>query len=218
MATSAAFEADDLIVQWKCFVVVVPDGLLDDERGTYNRIQVTLWDGETEIAQGNSVSIDVYSTEHARTIKYHFSDHVALLRPDEGTVTGAVGPPVSDRAGRVMLLARRLVAGLLYTVQHTSHFHVRERSRTERGEPRGGPPQHRNVFIGRPLPIDCRPQVRAYLVGDVRSAPSVQSLVRGHYKRQVVGVARGGRKVIWVEPYWRGPEDAPILARPRLIK
>lgn len=23
-----------------------------------------------------------------------------------------------------------------------------------------------------------------------------------------------GRKVIWIEPYWRGPEEAPILARP----
>ena len=33
-------------------------------------------------------------------------------------------------------------------------------------------------------------------------------------KRQVVGIGRTGRKVIWVEPYWRGPEEAPILTRP----
>jgi hypothetical protein len=36
----------------------------------------------------------------------------------------------------------------------------------------------------------------------------------GHYKRQVVGTGRHGRQIIWIEPYWRGPENAPILARP----
>lgn len=41
-----------------------------------------------------------------------------------------------------------------------------------------------------------------------------QSCVRGHYKRQVIGVGRSGRKVIWIEPYWRGPEGAPLLVRP----
>lgn len=48
----------------------------------------------------------------------------------------------------------------------------------------------------------------------VEGPPAIQRLVRGHHKRQVVGIGRSGRRVIWIEPYWRGPEDAPILTRP----
>ena len=38
-----------------------------------------------------------------------------------------------------------------------------------------------------------------------------QHIVRGHHKRQPFG--NGDRKLIWVEPYWRGPVDAPMVVR-----
>ena len=53
--------------------------------------------------------------------------------------------------------------------------------------------------------------------GARRSAPSVQTLVRGHWKHQPHGKGRSERKYIFVEPYWRGPEDAPITVRPHAL-
>lgn len=47
------------------------------------------------------------------------------------------------------------------------------------------------------------------------SSPSVQTLVAGHWKRQAYGPAFSKRQLIHVEPYWRGPLDAPVSDRSR---
>lgn len=120
---------------------------------------------------------------------------------------------------RVMILARRIVIGALYTMHFTTNFTTRDRKLKRHIVGRNGPPTHRVTTIGRPISVDCKPWVRAYLAGEVEdgASPMFQSLVRGHFKRQVVGVGRLSRKVIWIEPYWRGPEDAPILVRPHRV-
>lgn len=41
-------------------------------------------------------------------------------------------------------------------------------------------------------------------------ALSVRELVKGHYKRQAHGEGNAQRKVIWVQPYWRGPDPEDI--------
>lgn len=38
-------------------------------------------------------------------------------------------------------------------------------------------------------------------------------IVRGHWKYQAHGSGHAERKLIFVEPYWKGPADAPVLAR-----
>jgi hypothetical protein len=45
------------------------------------------------------------------------------------------------------------------------------------------------------------------LDGGVGKSPTVRVRVQGHWKRQVFGPARANRKIIWIEPYWRGPDD-----------
>jgi hypothetical protein len=40
----------------------------------------------------------------------------------------------------------------------------------------------------------------------------VRHIVRGHMKSQPYGLGRKDRKVIWVQPYWRGPEGAEAWA------
>lgn len=120
---------------------------------------------------------------------------------------------------RALLLARRLAVGILYTMQNTTNWKERIRS-TGTGNTRREPPPHRNLVVGAPLKLDARPQIKAWLRGGSprqHGAPSLQHIVRGHYKRQVIGEGRSNRKVIWVEPYWRGPEGAPILVRERVV-
>lgn len=76
------------------------------------------------------------------------------------------------------------------------------------------PPVQRVFQLGKPIKLDCRQALKDYIEGTVRSPLSVQCLVMGHWKRQVHGPQRSLRKWLWIEPYWRGPEDAPILHRP----
>lgn len=45
------------------------------------------------------------------------------------------------------------------------------------------------------------------------SSPTVQGMVCGHGKWQAYGAKRALRRWIHVKPYWRGPEDAPVIRR-----
>jgi hypothetical protein len=123
---------------------------------------------------------------------------------------------------RTARMAQRLVAGLLLAMQNTENFKDRaveaKRSKNKRAP---GSPAHRLIHVGRPLNIDLRPNIENYIrtgkTGTRRGGPpTVQVLVRGHYKRQAYGVGRLLRKVIWIEPFWRGPEEAIINVRPKL--
>jgi hypothetical protein len=47
----------------------------------------------------------------------------------------------------------------------------------------------------------------------------VRTLVRGHWRLQPYGPNNSLRKAIWIRPFWRGPEDAPVSIHPiRLFK
>jgi len=117
-----------------------------------------------------------------------------------------------------VLLARRLVAGLLLAMNDQCNFRTKSfPAKTKHGR---NEPEHRVAFVGRPISVDCKKEIESFLSSNQDSShgmPSVQVLVRGHHKRQVVGIHRSGRRIIWVQPYWRGPEDAPILVRPHRI-
>lgn len=221
--------AEDLHIPGKAFLVAVPNGIFEvpfvascpvpqDQRGhvrDYDRIAVATYevDGTTRAVM---MLLDRYTCGGMVQMLFH-STLADLLFDEVGEIESAhelvVNESVQKR--RVALLARRLVVGLLLAMRDTANFVEKPASRA-RSDGRG-PPQHRIMFVGRPIDVDCRPALKEFVGGGRETMPSVQTLVRGHHKRQVVGVGRNGRRVIWVEPYWRGPEDAPILARPLRI-
>jgi hypothetical protein len=45
-----------------------------------------------------------------------------------------------------------------------------------------------------------------------------RQLVAGHWKYQAHGTKLSERKLLWIEPYWRGPDFAELVNRPRLIR
>jgi hypothetical protein len=71
----------------------------------------------------------------------------------------------------------------------------------------------RTFQVGRPIKHDVRAHVQSFVRGE-RSSLSVRSVVCGHFKPRLA--ARTG-KIVWVEPYVRGPTDGPILLRPRIV-
>ena len=197
-------------------MVCLPNGLLSyvDESGAsreYNRVLVGTFDRSASLillnqngdwSQPNILSS--YGTSIAEVLE---------VRDQDSTGNIDVSMDVQARINRIVTLARRLVAGLLLALQTRANFielriraSLQRRTATEE-------PSHRVVFVGAPLKIDCRPSIRDFIEkGSSKrkgAPPQVQTLVRGHFRRQVCGVGRLQRKVIWIEPFWRGSDAAP---------
>jgi hypothetical protein len=221
---------DELRIPWPAFVVEIPAGLLVTEAGAeYRHVMVSQFEQiETDVRQGPQ-PLTAWITVHTDELA---EENPTLSELTHGTLADGLARPPKTRAAdggewldvdpgdaAVQEMVRRAVVGLLFTMQHTNHFRTKGWRSVVRGAHRDAPPPHRVISIGKPLSVNCVQAVReAAFGGRRRGSPAVQTLVRGHIKRQVVGVGRSGRKVIWVEPYWRGPEDAPILARPYKVQ
>lgn len=50
------------------------------------------------------------------------------------------------------------------------------------------------------------------------TSPTVQFLVRGHWRQQAHGPGHSLRKPIWIEPFWKGPEEARVLLRQHRVE
>lgn len=221
---------EDIEMQWQAFMVVLPNGLLsyfDEDQGVqaeYNRILVASFDDQATLVLVNQGA----GRASQRLVVNMASSIASLLDIDRNLdMQSSVGadPPTEvnqARLRRVMIMAKRLVAGLLLSLQHQDNFKSKTvPARTGRPGRDEAEPAHRVVMVGRPLNIDCRPAAKDFIAnGSPKrkgAPPAVQYVVRGHFKRQVIGVARSGRKVIWVQPYWKGPIEAPILTRPKMV-
>jgi hypothetical protein len=84
--------------------------------------------------------------------------------------------------------------------------------RTVRGVPKAW-----TYKVTRPVVVDCREWLRSLSLGKTRKLMTVQIPVRGHWKNQRCGPGGTERKFIHIEPYWRGPEDAPIAVRSHVL-
>jgi hypothetical protein len=236
MATSARLDSlEDVHVPWFAFRCIVPDGLLALGPHPIDRIMVsriivdpsftptlnTLKAAEERVVwqaslyhRDGGIAMELFDETLHGLLTEAATDHVVARVSDVGTQSiDPIGPADKKPADRLALLAQRYVLGLIINLQqHPSFGADRERPTGPSERPgREGAPKHRIFFLGHPITVDCRPAIASYLAGERHAPPSVQTLVRGHWKRQVVGVGRSGRKIIHVEPYWRGPEDAPIL-------
>lgn len=72
--------------------------------------------------------------------------------------------------------------------------------------------------IGQDIKIDphLREAARAFCVSGSRPEGwtlAKRFIVRGHWKQQPCGSGRSERRMTFIEPYWKGPADAPALAR-----
>jgi hypothetical protein len=221
--------AEEIEAPWKAFMIEVPGKML------------SVFDGDlmqrTRIAR-----ILVHKTNHPedpwRWIAFgEMGQHVwrtghadQLLKPVQfkKNLDTAMNYSLGDKAfdddlhrdERLYILISRLVLNVCLMVADPDQVkligssHKRHKAR----EGRHGPPEQRVFQIGRPINLDCRDAIQEYVEGE-RTARElkVQSLTRGYYRRQPHGPKLSLRRRQWIEPYWRGPEDAPILLRPHVI-
>lgn len=80
---------------------------------------------------------------------------------------------------------------------------------------RRGAPCPQTWHLGKSVKIDLREHVRALWEGRSieRGGFKTQWIVCGHWRNQAHGTGRAQRRLKWIEPHWKGPEDAPINFR-----
>ena len=144
----------------------------------------------------------------------HDAPSLPLLLANDETDLVQDSPPQ-----RCMVLAKRLVAGLLLHLQDATAHKIRKVEARPKSKGREAEPEHRIVTIGAPVDIDCRPAIREYLEhgGNRRhGAPTVQVMVRGHYRMQACGPRHTLRRKTWIRPHWWGSEAALIQTRAKV--
>lgn len=122
-----------------------------------------------------------------------------------------------DYFARERGLALRLALGVILELSAHRPASARASGGVPLRRSRHGEPQCTMVRLTRDVKVDCRQHVRDYIRGVSDRALSVQHMVRGHWKMQTHGEGGRERKFIHVEPYWRGPDDAPIALKNHVL-
>lgn len=206
---------------WKAFAVVVPPGLLTVEsaagRPSEIRLAHALWADGTLRVLGTDAQLGAWSTSAEPVAEW--GDEWDASGSNEALLPHMAS--LDDRDTRMLRMLVRLVLGVAATlsVPDTQRdLRAAERKAAAKNERRAsrGEPTSWTYVLGRDVKVDVRSAVSDY-VANGGASPSVQSLVRGHWKRQPHGPELSQRKWIHIEPYWRGPEDAPIVVPRRSI-
>jgi hypothetical protein len=120
-------------------------------------------------------------------------------------------------------LLRNLVRGVCLAMSEPKDFEKKSSGAASKTKRHIGTPafDQARYILSAPVTVDLRQQL-----ADVRNAPNsktggppkVQFLVRGHWRRQACGSSRLDRKVIWIKPFWKGPEHGRILLRNHTVR
>lgn len=230
---------DGLSMPWPVFEVVVPPATIRRwspaaqqfvDIASVSVAQIGAPINEALVAH-DSVSVRVRDTELARGVlvrvfdahgrdTYTFASTLdglalfsnGLLNPTD--VTELAAESRNESAARAMELAARLVVGCIAELEGDAPVQ-RERHATGRGT-RPSSPSAGIWKLMRSVRVDVRAACLSYCTGGGK-APTVRTLVCGHYKWQAHGPEGALRKRIHVMPYWRGPIDGAVAMRPHIL-
>jgi hypothetical protein len=218
MATSFENAAVSFKAPWPSFMIRVPDRLLWIQGVEDVRQVVLISAAQFKGAWWYSIVTENHPKEAAISVwAYSVPNEIMIgkqlpVRPVEWDVLEK-----TSLDERTELLARRLIMGMCahfsdparLLERKTCNFRVPGKSRDKRENEL---PSYNNWDIRSDISVDVVGAVREYArTGDGKS-PKVQGLIAGHTKWQAHGPKHGLRKLIHVEPYWRGDINAPIAA------
>ncbi len=210
MATAIPADlCESVRLPWDDFVLSVPSGILArDER--WIMVRKAIIKGAYGARIRMSAPYDGSGGDEADLVACAPWIEFAESKPDLPT-----GTPQRDAAQRILTVSMRLLFSVCVEFDRRSSVGG---GGCKAESPRASAePLTTTVRISRPVKVDVRQALRSYLRGD-RSGLTVQLLVRGHWKNQPHGLGATARKFIHIEPYWRGPEEAPIAVRPHILK
>lgn len=206
---------DEVVAPWDAWSLCVPDGII-----TSNNMFEFELGSDTPISsrvQYSVMRLWCYGTEPIAAIgKSNLEKDVCFLN-GFGTLGGTGEAPW-------MQLARNFVKGACLSLSIDIETH--------RNKPWGGPKGSKRApgvvpdagvdyLLSGSVAIDLRDEVKRICEGRKATGGhtlTVQFLVRGHWRNQAVGIKHQDRKRIWIEPFWKGPEESRVLLRTHRIK
>ena len=210
---------------WSAFILEVPDKLLslyDNKTDAFTEIRRIL---VTRLQhKDGSIRWGYLAMTDSPLSVWRFGVTTEDLLPanlGEGAFRGGSEEfEVTPQDERVMTLIGRLIINACLAMSDPSAVkkvgpgHKAFAKATREGRA-GEEPAVRTFLLSKPVKLDCRPAIKEYVEAPAGSKRTltVQSLVRGHFKGQWFGPGNGQYKVIWREPHYRGPLDAPIALR-----
>lgn len=222
----------DIRPPWAAFTVDMPTGLLPvadptQPNGTATIVRALVrYKQDPTSPNGYAWTINGFTDGSVTFWRVNHTE--AMLDEESKYLTPgehAFALDADDMDKRTMLYVSRLIINLCLSFSDPSAV-VPEglaRKRPNMSRPKGSriEPVVRSFRVGKPVTVDVRDFVKSFLLHGKRHpvpggrALQVQTLIRGHWKPKLS--ARVGYPV-WIEPHWRGPEEAPILVTPRRVK
>lgn len=208
---------EDIKPPWPYFLVNVPNGLLpmvndDGARFEVDRIMCVHYEGRW--------SVHALTRDVMLSMPWKSTAFMREVHPNPNAVEHAFDKHQEALVGcdeRVLFCIGRLILNL--SIAFSDPSNVRQigkgHSRTRGSNPSDRVPDLTQLIfeLGKPVVVDCREHLRAYVLGD-RAKLAVRVLVRGFWRNQPHGPASSLRRRQWIEPYWKGDVGSPILTRP----
>lgn len=146
--------------------------------------------------------------------------HRLLLPEDDwGAQAGDSGlfrDAAVDASERLLQVVCRIVLGTCLALSSPEERETGRHRACSKRFRRHRHPGVTDFVVGNDVRVDVRSAVGDYVAGG-GVPPAVQSLVRGHWKRQAHGPGGALRRWIQIEPYWRGPEEGPVVVRKHVL-
>ena len=138
-------------------------------------------------------------------------DRMYFMHPEE---------EFAPEARRLIEVSARLAAGVCFMIHDSKIRRVSEKKKDKNRWRLSKLPETAEFIVGGDIrvSIDCREAVSDYVCGQRKAMPKVQWLVRGHWRWQPYGPKRSLLRRQFIEPYWKGPESAPILTRSHVLE
>ena len=210
-------EANSLKFPWKTFAIRCPAGILDSES--------SIWFVD-DFGHDGQISILWNTASDGIGFAYEKYNHYRKpgepeLRQGECGLAGFLRTPdlsnwFTPQGQRRAELGLKMVLGVLAELnQHRPGessppvAQVAQQRLDRAGRSDFSPTTFK---LTRDVRVDVRRAVSDYISTGGKS-PGVRSLVRGHWRRQLCGVGRSESRLVHIEPYWRGADDAPTALR-----
>lgn len=197
------------------FRTFVKRELLINPKWTIERSLRTDWtnlvDANPDWAAGDDdVSVgDVVGHCDDESIFYEDGLHFFRILVNAILYLASSDPDLSLRASPVAEMRSRAAATLNGYKKHELLQHISHYSELDG-----------NIVGGNVAPIVVEPGRPATSLVRISqgSASSKRFIVRGHWRNQAHGEGMADRKLIWIQPYWKGPEMADVVGRPYVVR
>lgn len=232
MATKLSRDvAEQVRPPWRTFYIEVPHGLLFTEdafKGSLSTITGLLVSSVFHAPSGTNRWAYMALSETQATLWQHGASADHLLGADAEDATPGIwaGTPFTEKLEtidrRAYAMIGRLILNVCLAMSDPNNVKAprdpKSKKKGNHNERESSEPRIRTYQLGATPSVDCREAVASYLrTGKTGGALNVQVMVAGHWRNQPHGPQNSLRRVQWIEPYWKGPDDAPILVAPKAV-